>query len=450
MNKPLFPFGVFASLIAFALSAFAEGVPIDSRKLGARLDDYLRPYAAVKDFSGVVLIAQGNTILAEKTYGMADFERNVPNRTQTAFRIASLSKTFTAGAIAMLIERGKIGLNDPLERYLPDFPNGEKITVKNLLLHQSGVGQLTSPELLRDCFSIPELVSRLAKVPPQFAPGTTNRYSNEGYLLLAAIVEKASGTSYKSFLSKNIFKPLGMKHTGTMCTTWPVSEHSNGYISGLGRGVARLPFNQAGWDGPGSIYSTAGDLYLWLKALSANRLFHFDQLAYPYGWGKRDYSGRKLVEQSGQLRGFTAEMAFYPQERLFLVYLSNIESGLFNRTPKDFEAVMFGGTPSTPPSVTEAPASFEELAVYVGAYSTAAVPVPMELVVRDGHLWMNWAGDQLLRPLIRTGKDEFFFRAEYANVRFERNADRGVASAAWKWGDGQPLILERVTGSQTR
>jgi len=74
----------------------------------------------------------------------------------------------------------------------------------------------------------------------------------------------------------------------------------------------------------------------------------------------------------------------------------------------------------------------------------------MELVVRDGHLWMNWAGDQLLRPLIRTGKDEFFFRAEYANVRFERNADRGAASAAWKWGDGQPLILERVTGSQTR
>jgi len=170
MNKPLFPFGVFASLIAFALSAFAEGVPIDSRNLGARLDNYLRPYVAVKDFSGVVLIAQGNSILAEKTYGMADFDRNVPNRRRTAFRIASLSKTFTAGAIAMLIERGKIGLNDPLKRYLPDFPNGEKITVKNLLLHQSGVGQLTSPELLRDCFSIPELVSRLAKVPLQFVP----------------------------------------------------------------------------------------------------------------------------------------------------------------------------------------------------------------------------------------------------------------------------------------
>lgn len=450
MNEPGCLFRVCASLMAFALPAFAEGAPMDSRKIGARLDDYLRPYVAVKDFSGVVLIAQDNTILAEKTYGMADFERNVPNRTQTAFRIASLSKTFTAGAIAMLIERGKVGLNDPLQRYLPDFPNGDKITVKNLLLHQSGVGQLTSPELLRDCFSIAELVSRLAKVPPLFAPGTTSGYSNEGYLLLAAIVEKASGTSYKSFLSKNIFKPLGMKHTGTMCTTWPIREHSNGNVSGLGHGVAPLPLNQAAWDGPGSIYSTAGDLYLWLKALNANRLFHFDQLAYPYGWGRRDYSGRKLVEQSGQLRGFTAEMAIYPQEKLFLVYLSNIESGLFNRTPKDFEAVMFGGMPSTPPSETEAPASADELAAYAGSYSTAAVPVPMELVVRDGRLWMHWGGDPFFRPLIRTAEDEFFFRAEYASVRFQRNADRAVASAAWKWGDGQPLTLERVARAQKK
>src|SRR6202011_3128311 len=134
MNKGLPPFGVLATLITCALPAFAAGVPMDSRKNGAILDDYLRPYVAAKDFSGVLLIARGNSILAEKTYGMADFERNVPNRTQTAFRIASLSKTFTAGAIAMLIERGKIGLNDPLQRYLPDFPNGEKITVKNLLL----------------------------------------------------------------------------------------------------------------------------------------------------------------------------------------------------------------------------------------------------------------------------------------------------------------------------
>jgi hypothetical protein len=111
---------------------------------------------------------------------------------------------------------------------------------------------------------------------------------------------------------------------------------------------------------------------------------------------------------------------------------------------------MFGGTPSTPPSVTEAPASVDELTAYAGTYSTASVPVPMELVVKDNRLWMHWGGDPFLRPLIRTAKDEFFFRAEYASVRFERNADRAVASTAWKWGDGQPLILKRITGDQPR
>src|SRR5262249_10550373 len=218
VSKLLIRFVCFACFIPFALPAEAQTPLGNSNKLAERLDDYLRPYLEVKDFSGVVLIAQGDTILAAKAYGMADFEAGVPNRIGTAFRIASLSKTFTAAAIAILIERGKVKLDDPLSRYIPDFPNGVKINVKQLLLHQSGVGQLDAPELLRNCSSTADLVERLKGVPPLFAPGTGGGYSNEGYLLLAAVIEKASGLTYESFLREDIFTPLGMSNYGTMST----------------------------------------------------------------------------------------------------------------------------------------------------------------------------------------------------------------------------------------
>src|ERR1700730_5451873 len=161
-------------LVALLLALPSVGYA--QKSIQSKLDAYLAPYLAVKDFSGVALIAKGDTILAEKAYGMADVERKVPNRIGTAFRIASLSKTFTAAAIAMLIERGKVNLDDPLARYIPDFPNGEKITVKHLLLHKSGVGQLDSPELQLNCSTTSELVARLEKVPPLFAPGTGGQY----------------------------------------------------------------------------------------------------------------------------------------------------------------------------------------------------------------------------------------------------------------------------------
>jgi CubicO group peptidase (beta-lactamase class C family) len=227
--------------------------------------------------------------------------------------------------------------------------------------------------------------------------------------------------SYESFLSKNIFRVLHMKHTGVMCAEWPVSNHAIGYIAGLGQDVESLAFNEAGWNGPGSLYSTADDLYTWLKAVNANRLFKFSALKYPYGWGKRNYSGKPLVEQSGQLEGYTAHMALYPEQKIYLVFLNNIESGLFSRVPKDMEAVLFGGKASSPPDAAPLPAARNSLAEFAGAYSTKEYPVPLKFEVQDSELFMHWGETPFLRPLIMTGKDQFFARAEYAGYEFIRD-----------------------------
>ncbi len=160
--------------------AFAHGQSIDASALPSKLGAYLQPYVKANDFSGVVLLAQGDRVLSVREYGMADRAHALRNRRSTAFRLASLSKTFTAAAIVMLMERGTVHLHDPLSHFFPEFPNGDHITVEQLLSHESGVGELDSPDLMRGCVGSDEMVRRIAKVPPFFAPGTSDRYSNEG------------------------------------------------------------------------------------------------------------------------------------------------------------------------------------------------------------------------------------------------------------------------------
>jgi len=196
--------------------------------LAERLDRFVTPYVSSSDFAGIVLIARGPQVLVRRAYGLADQEKRVPIAPDMAFRIASLSKTFTAGAIEMLIDRGRLHLTDPLSRFVPGIPQGDKITVRDLLLHRSGAGILSDPALRRDCHTAADLVGRLGAVPPLFEPGTSGRYSNEGYLLLARIVEIASGTSYGAFLEANIFKPLGMDRTSAACRPAGAELRSNG------------------------------------------------------------------------------------------------------------------------------------------------------------------------------------------------------------------------------
>jgi CubicO group peptidase (beta-lactamase class C family) len=418
---------------------------IEVEKLAGRLDRFIDPYVRAHDFSGIVLIAQGTKVLARKAYGLADLSAKIPVKPEMVFRIASLSKTFTAAAIEMLIEQGRIHLEDRLIAFVPGFPNGDRITIRDLLLHRSGVGVLDDPALVTTCHSSGDLVAALNGVKPLFEPGTSSQYSNEGYLLLALIIEKASGASYADFLKGRIFRPLGMGQTTSRCQFGRDRLHPQGYYAGGPRGVSPVPFDEAAWDGPGSIVSSVDDLLVWLQALATDRLSRFHALEYPYGWGRRNYSGRDLVEQSGELQGFVSHMALYSgDQKLCFVVLSNIESGLFNRIPRDMEAVLFGGTASTPPEFREQPADPSVLGKYAGVYKCPEVPVPAHIDIRDGRLWMHWGEDPFWKPLVFGGSDTAFLRAQYATIKFQTDDQGRVTGSSWDWGGGQPLQFKKL------
>ena len=437
-------FLVVAPVLFFANAATeSTEVTLAPQVVASRTNQWLTPYVQAGDFSGVVLIAQGERILFERAYGRADFERHTPNNLGTRFRLASLSKTFTAAGIELLIKKGQLNLSDTLDRYIEGIPNGDKITLSHLLLHQSGVGRFA--QLKQDCLSEQEWISQLRNTTPSFAPGSTSSYSNEGYFLLAVILEKVSRTTYSGFLQQNIFGPLDMKQSGSACRELPRGDNAKGHLPG-GSEEKPIPvaIKQAVPIGPGSIFSNARDLYRWLRAVDTNPAFQVQGLPYPYGWGKRNYSGRSLIEQSGIVEGFVAHIAIYPKEHIYAVILSNIQSGLFNRIPQDLESVLFEGDFSRPPQMTVLRKLATELAEYSGTYKSATFPIAQVLGLRGKHLYMHWADTPFLRPLVPTGKDSFFYRVEYAQVEFERDEKKQISRSVWRWPKGDPLVFAKA------
>jgi len=422
----------------------APSPDLDQAAVSSAADAWLRAFEAAGDFSGVVLLAQGDRILFEKAYGYADPQVRSPNRPETRFRAASLSKTFTAAAIEQLVAQGKLRYSDVLSRYIAGIPNGDAITIEQLLTHESGVGILDSEDIYRDCIPHDDLVRRLAAAKPLFAPGKGSAYSNEGYFLLAAVIERVSGITYEEFLRKNIIAPLQLENSGVACRDLPTGRSAFGGVATASEAHTRpIPYNEAALDGAGSVYGNAGDLLRWLRAVDTNPAFGVSKLRYPYGWGKRKYSSRELIEQSGQLEGFISHVAIYPKEHIYAIVLGNIQSGFSQRIAHDLEAVLFGGEVSRPPTVTPITLGERSMRQYIGSYHSKGIAYTQTLAIRDVQLAVHWGQDPFWREMVMTDGDTFFLRADYATIHFERGPEGAVHRMVWAWPGGAHLSLDK-------
>lgn len=295
------------------------------------------------DFSGVVLVAQNDSIIFNKAYGRKNSQKNGMNDLNTVFDICSITKQFTSAGILKLSMQNKIFLDDKLSKYFETVPNDKKnITIHQLLTHSSGLTDgigddydtITEGAFLNQVFNS-ELISPI---------GEKFNYSNIGYSLLGLIIEKASGMDYETFLNVEIFKPSKMNHTGYVIPDWEINEVANGFLNGT---EAKKP-NEENWSdngpylnlkGNGGILTRASDLLLWSQAIQNNTVLdkattskyfhpHFQwkevYTHYGYGWGiENNNSENKLVLHGGSSRYFATDLWIYPKKGITIIVLSN-------------------------------------------------------------------------------------------------------------------------------
>jgi CubicO group peptidase (beta-lactamase class C family) len=295
----------------------------------ARLEQIVQSYVAGDHFMGTVLVAKGDQVILSKGYGSANLEWNVPNTPSTKFRLGSITKQFTAASILLLEERGKLKVDDPVKKYVPDAPPAwDKITIFNLLTHTSGIPNFTGFPDYATTEALPspaeKTIARFRDKPLDFEPGSKYSYSNSGFVLLGYLVEKISGESYEKFLQENIFTPLGMKDSGYDSNSDVIARRASGYAPG-GRGG---PLVNAGFvhmtipGGAGGLYSTTEDLLKWERGLFGGKVLSAASLQkmtspfkddYAFGLLVRTEQGRKQIWHNGGIQGFNTSMAWYPE-----------------------------------------------------------------------------------------------------------------------------------------
>lgn len=322
--------------------------PMDANEVFAREDAYIHEETVTHHFRGAVLVGMDGKIAFEKAYGPADEEWDVPNTPKTKFRIASLTKQFTAACILLLQERGLLHVQDRVSKYLPaDIPTAWKeVTVHQLLTHTSGI---PNPDysgkryanIQRTGAAPKDLVALVANQPLYFTPGTKWNYSNTGYIVLGMLIEKVSGQSYADFLESNIFHPLGMTDSGYDRAAEILKARASGYDFKNGHVTNADFIDMSGPFSAGGIYSTVEDMFRWNEALAhSGKLLSADSLRrmfteYPeathqeqhYGYGvviSRQKFGKLLYYHGGGVEGFSSVIQRYPEEHLCIVVLSNL------------------------------------------------------------------------------------------------------------------------------
>ena len=421
--------------------------------IASRIQAYLQPFGETGNLIGTVLVARGGRILFRQSYGMANYELNVPNSSLTRYHIASVSKPFTATAILQLQEQGRISVSDPVSKYVPGFPNGDRITLDHLLTHSSGIPDINGLEGIdtfeRSPHTLEQVIAKFAGLPLEFAPGSKQSYSNSNYNLLALILEKVSGERYEDYLQRHIFEPAGMKDSGVDDdASRLIPNAASGYNPAGISGFENAPYlDWSNKTGNGNLYSTVDDLYRFDRALNTDVLLkkatqqkYFveadDNLYGWYIWNQR--LGHRLLAARGHGPGFTAELGRYPDDDVTIITLCN-SYGTASQKPLSevLEAIVFGQEVSPVPAQHAVSVPKTLLASYAGQYQFGPdyfdANAKFTLAPKDGFLLME-IGDRHT-PLVPVSETGFLERTFFGHIEITKDAAGKVTGLTCRYGD---------------
>ncbi|MFL5357746.1 serine hydrolase [Archangium sp.] len=409
-----------AGLVSAQAHADQTARPQPTDPPAEKIDSLMAPWSRGGTPGAAILVIQDGQILLKKGYGLADLESKKPIGPDTAFLLGSVTKQFTAMAVMMLAERGKLKYDDPLSKFLPGFPPyARKITVRHLLHHTAGLPDYE--DLFLESGNLDKDYPRSAKTPrsrfeptskealallsrvkaPRFAPGEQHEYSNSGYVILAQIVEKVSGQSFARFLQQNIFQPLGMSRSLLYDETRPqVQNAATSYTlqDGVYRDIDYTPLNAI--YGEDNIYSTVEDLFKWDQALYTGKLVKAATLEaaftpgtlnngqsteYGFGWRVRKFLGLDVVAHGGAWAGFKTVILRIPEQRFSVVVLANQQQLDVSGIAFEISKVYLAGRMAGPTVFEVAPEALRKCA---GRYELAPGFIA-EVSLEKNDLWVK-------------------------------------------------------------
>ena len=446
-----------ALALLLSAPAAAHAAPAQAPRLEPAVDAYLRPLVDLDLFQGAILIARGDQILLEKGYGFANLELQVRNTPAQVFRIASLTKPFTEVALGRLVEEGRLDFAAPLSRYVPGFPNGDRITIEMLRTHRAGIANLNSipyDEEARHPNTLDSLVRVLAAQPLSFEPGSRRGYSNGGYALLGHVIERITGRPYADHLQSAVLRPLGLADTRHEADQMLIPNRAYGYTpSPDERGVMVVaPFQEmATKTGGGSLVSTVRDLHRFMRAMYGSKVLK------PETW-RLLFPPDSVQAFQGRCPGFNVLMRREFTDDVVVVVLSNdYATGMAWDIGVALVAIARGLEVAAPPWRNGAGPDSARAAAFIGTWRPPAGALPLG----DGSYAIRWHKHALAAfrdgtpfdVLIPQGDGAFLLRNAWSELRFVPPAagpgSKVTMRALWQRRD--PVVLERVdTTSGTR
>ncbi|MCM3625770.1 beta-lactamase family protein [Paenibacillus glycanilyticus] len=396
-----------------------------------KLEAYIEGQVGVDGFNGTVLVSQSGRCLLSKGWGFANREHLALNHSETKFRIGSISKLFTAAGILLLQEQGKLSVNDKLNRFISDYPNGDKITIHHLLTHTSGIPNFTNFIEYRSIsrlFSPPEsTLTQFKTLPLDFDPGDRFFYSNSGYILLARIVELISEANFSDFLDNSIFKPLEMHNTGNDCYDTVLPHRASGYKV-WGDYVHADFIDMSIMTGAGGLYSTVEDLFLWDKAFYSGAILSESSrksmmtphvlvngtTSYGYGLNisnnvlfKNSLQTHKMIGLSGGIDGFMCEYQRFINDDLMIVVMSNVHPSQPAVILNDLARIVLGEYVPIVQKPQFISVDYTLYPIYSGRYSTSNKKFNPVITVEGGNLYISYEPwyKYELKPIKQLGND---------------------------------------------
>ncbi len=422
---------------------------------GQEIDELLKAYSNQNSFNGSVLVAQKGVILLEKGYGYKNATTNSFNDSNTIFQIGSITKQFTSAVILQLQEQGKISVHDHLSKYISDYPNGDSISIENLLTHTSVIHNFNDEAFMKNNATKPmrldSIIMLFKNAPTDFKPGVNYNYSNSNYILLGFIIEKITSKSYYQNIRERIFQPLKMNHSGFNFSSLKSANKATGYsrLNSKYKNISLIVDSSLMY-AAGGIYSTISDLYKWDQALYTDKIIHDSSLQkaftiyknnYGYGWMIDSAYNKKAVMHEGATFGFTSFIGRIPADSICIILLDNKQSNGLIKIAEDINSILNNQPYDFPKQRTEIEVDTAILKQYTGAYQLTP-EINLIISLEGGQVFIQASG-QGKTELFAEKENLFFLKMADVQIEFPKNSIGNVTKLIF-YQNGQQLPALKI------